>query len=525
MKNSNNVSVMVRAALLCVGCDIPAARKVCGFLGHRATMGCSKCLLPFPTEKFGEKADYSNFKRMEWQKRTNDHHRSEAMKYCTSVTKSQQTEVERRSGIRYSCLLELPYFNAPRMCIIDPMHNLLLGTSKMMVELWKSSDILSEKDFEVIQSRVDSFACPSEVGRIPSKISSSFSGFTAEQWKNWTIYFSAYALKGILQWNHYNCWLLFIKACWLLCRRNISANELKEGDRVMLEFCERFVQIYGPTKCTMNMHLHAHIKECIEDFGPVYSFWCFSFERMNGVLGSYHTNNHHISVQLTRRFLESKLYAPGNWPSQFVEEYLPLLKGFDYNKGSLMQTTLNSDPSVDNTLDITPLPSVRECAFLPFELNDLEKLVNSRVDGSPYQVYLLHRRCNAVMLKSPNQEVHVLGAKESRHSRVSLVLCQHVDDDKTALASICFFAECITKNRNNGQQKALWVAAVSWYMPHECFVWFGKPTQVWSNVNFPGYSFVPVGNIKSRVLYTLAEVNFGRIIGLDNVNVIVPLDI
>ena len=120
-------------------------------------MGCSKCLLPFPTEKFGEKADYSNFKRTEWKKRTNDHHRSEAKKCRSSVTKNEQTEVERRSGIRYSCLLELPYFNAPRMCIVDPMHNLLLGISKMMVELWNSSGILSEKDLAAIQSRVDSF--------------------------------------------------------------------------------------------------------------------------------------------------------------------------------------------------------------------------------------------------------------------------------------------------------------------------------------------------------------------------------
>ena len=40
MKTSNNVSITVRAALLCVGCDIPAARKVCGILGYRATMGC-----------------------------------------------------------------------------------------------------------------------------------------------------------------------------------------------------------------------------------------------------------------------------------------------------------------------------------------------------------------------------------------------------------------------------------------------------------------------------------------------------
>ena len=60
-------------------------------------------------------------------------------------------------------------------------------------------------------------------------------------------------------------------------------------------------------------------------------------------------------------------------------------------------------------------------------------------------------------------------------------------------------------------------------MPHDCFVWFGKPTQIWATVTFPGYSFVPVGNIKSRVLYTQAEVNFGRVIGLDSVNVVVPL--
>lgn len=125
--------------------------------------------------------------RTEWRKRTNHHHRSEAMKCRSCVTKSERTEIERRSGVRYSCLLELPYFNPPSMCIIDPMHNLLLGTSKM-IELWKSSGILSVKDFEVIQSRVDSFVCPSEVGRIPSEIL-SFSGFTSEQWKNWTRYF------------------------------------------------------------------------------------------------------------------------------------------------------------------------------------------------------------------------------------------------------------------------------------------------------------------------------------------------
>ena len=38
----------VKLALLCCTCDTPAGRKVCGFLGHTARLGCCKCLKAFP---------------------------------------------------------------------------------------------------------------------------------------------------------------------------------------------------------------------------------------------------------------------------------------------------------------------------------------------------------------------------------------------------------------------------------------------------------------------------------------------
>lgn len=59
----------------------------------------------------------------------------------------------------------------------------------MMTELWKTSGILDSKEFDVIQSLVDSFVCPNDIGHIPSQIGSLLSGFTAEQWKNLTIYY------------------------------------------------------------------------------------------------------------------------------------------------------------------------------------------------------------------------------------------------------------------------------------------------------------------------------------------------
>ena len=51
------------------------------------------------------------------------------------------------------------------------------------------------------------------------------------------------------------------------------------------------------------MHLYLHLKDCLKDYGQAHSFWVYSFERYNGILRRYHSNNHSIEVQLMRKFL------------------------------------------------------------------------------------------------------------------------------------------------------------------------------------------------------------------------------
>ena len=70
LKNRNGNATVIRAALISCSCDIPASRKLCGFVGHNASHGCSKCLLHFPTASFGDKPDYSNFEKNQWIQRT-----------------------------------------------------------------------------------------------------------------------------------------------------------------------------------------------------------------------------------------------------------------------------------------------------------------------------------------------------------------------------------------------------------------------------------------------------------------------
>lgn len=71
---SPSTAVEIQAAVLCFASDIPAARKLCGFLGHSAKRGCSHYKKEFPGG-FGEQKNYGGFDdRDEWPKRSSEQH-------------------------------------------------------------------------------------------------------------------------------------------------------------------------------------------------------------------------------------------------------------------------------------------------------------------------------------------------------------------------------------------------------------------------------------------------------------------
>ena len=277
----------VNAALLCIASDIPAARKLTGFVGHSALKACSKCLKSFPTYQFGMKPDYSGFNRNLWPKRDMDTQRTQGMNWKHANTLVQQHDIEREFGARFTELIRLPYFDTIRFSVIDPMHNILLGSAKHVTVLWKLMGVLTEANNKHIQTVVDKFVAPSDIGRIPYKIASGFSAFTADQWKNWILIYSLVTLKDIIPNEHYECWWIFVQACTLICSRTITQANIENLDRFLLNFCEQFEQLYGAEACTPNLHLHGHLKECYLDYGPSSAFWLFAFERLTEFLDQY----------------------------------------------------------------------------------------------------------------------------------------------------------------------------------------------------------------------------------------------
>src|SRR5205085_11489122 len=86
------------------------------------------------------------------------------------------------------------------------------------------------------------------------------------------------------------CLILYEHVC-----RIISKSGLNEAYQCLLSIVKLVEKQYGQKKITPNMHLCLHICECALDYGPLYSFWCYSFERMNGLLGNI--NNPDTSIK------------------------------------------------------------------------------------------------------------------------------------------------------------------------------------------------------------------------------------
>ena len=104
--SQSSTALKYRGALILVSANLPAVRKLCGFKGHSAHRGCSKCFKFFPGS-FKDKTDYSGFNRDSWPPRNIDSHRRHAEMVRKAPTQSKKEELATKYGVYYSCLLQL----------------------------------------------------------------------------------------------------------------------------------------------------------------------------------------------------------------------------------------------------------------------------------------------------------------------------------------------------------------------------------------------------------------------------------
>jgi len=278
----------IRGAIICCSCDIPAARKLCGYISAR--IACHRCLKYANFDdrnqpNFGGMADMDSW----FVERDVEEIKINALEWKNCKSEEQRRKHVSETFVRWSEIHRLPNFNPVRFLIVDPMHCLFLGIAKWIImRLWIEEGKLNSENLSLMQKRASRIQVPVDIGRLPNKISmeEGFSGFTADQWKTFIMVYATSITWDLLKEPDQRILANFVRTCNILVCRIVSISDLQEAHQRLINLVKEIEKEYGPKKITPNLHLCLHLCECSLDYGPLYAFWCYSMERMNGLLGN-----------------------------------------------------------------------------------------------------------------------------------------------------------------------------------------------------------------------------------------------
>ncbi|KAI0038536.1 hypothetical protein FA95DRAFT_1505463 [Auriscalpium vulgare] len=356
----------IRVILVAVCCDHPAMCRVCGFGDHRKEEGfCSRCHIAHKDlrSRAGMKIDG-------FQPRSGQDHREKAAAYAELDDPKEREAFFKEHSARYFELSRLPYFDPVRMTVFDPMHNILLGIVKThWYNSWVQTKALRERTAKVpreldqIHNYLRAFEMPSWVARLPQQVGYPAGGsLSADEWKGmatvygplvipfiWDEWYPAAVAdnaRKIAVWrkredarirriasgkakqedmtaepkprqrmlhgddDNFLKLAAFLKVILGLAMENLDFSD--DARELLQDYLFGFYEVRAiaytrhPDDIKPNHHWVTHIFDQLRDYGPVYGFWTFIFERLNKVLKSYSTNNHsggEIEVTFMRAFV------------------------------------------------------------------------------------------------------------------------------------------------------------------------------------------------------------------------------
>ncbi|KAG1755257.1 uncharacterized protein EDB91DRAFT_1042129 [Suillus paluster] len=354
--NYPNGMSSIRMILVAICCDNPVLCKVCGFGGHRKEEGfCTRCHIKRSELKTRDAMDYDKF-----PPQYGEEHTKRAQEYLDLDEKEHEAFFKLHSALYFE-LSRLKYFDPVCMSVIDPMHSFLLGESTCSLcchyshQLLVSNDgMLSFRSSFYLICPFDQFEMPNWVGCLPEQVGYPAGGsLTSDEWKGLALVFCPIVIpflwqewypkanttyeKALTSWENRERQRLirlttgkpkkgddkpsmkpvpqmhpsapdnFLKlaaALKIILGRSFKDADIPRAKELLRNYLMEYLELYSDNVKPMH-HWVTHIFDQLQDYGPVYNFWTFLFERLNKVFKSYSTNNHsnsEIEVMFMRAF-------------------------------------------------------------------------------------------------------------------------------------------------------------------------------------------------------------------------------
>lgn len=292
--DSSDGNITVQCMLFVATADLPARAALMNMKQYNGKCACHLC----KTE--GTAYGQFNLHRC-WPYEQNPEKRTHQDQINFARNASQTQAVMGVKGHSIFAKLRYP-FDLIRSFAIDWMHCVCLGVVKYIMQL-QLSEGNKDKDFYIGASKVRlsqkllSIKPPDIVGRLPRSLD-DLKHWKATELKNWLLHYSVGVLRNVLNPLYLFHWTLLVGGIGTLCADSISNDDLNDADNMLQDFVLLMGILYGPTKCTMNVHILQHAAYYVSRRGPLWAYSCFAFEGMNAFIKPLVHGTHHAMEQI-----------------------------------------------------------------------------------------------------------------------------------------------------------------------------------------------------------------------------------
>ena len=307
-----------------------------------------------------------------------------------------------------------------------------------------------------------------------------------------------------------------------------------KADELLLAFCAKYQETYGEDACIPNMHMHCHLGECVKDVGPIHSFWCFSFERYNGILQKMKKSWQSPESQLVHKFNNLQTLASLELPKETPIELRQCFLQMKAVKTSLPDSTIDGlmvmtyEKNMLFSIRNNILCSTRLSCHLPLPPGH-EKYMEEEVKYTLHEMYAtLYGDDNVIHVPLRYEEFREVNifrktftSEKSRSSKSPIVLAVWASPsgilttrsptcDDARVGAVKYFLLHTAKIKIDSENSAIInkthiSAHIEWNQDHPRKFHFGNGIIISSSVydTFSCASFMPV----SRIITPCAVVN------------------
>lgn len=264
--------------------DLPARAMASSLKQYSGQKSCVFCLHPGKqiVDRNGQK--YIRYVRTNEEIESRTHHG-----VISAITKMGTKDKYGLTDIPPMALFKS--FDLTNGYSIDYMHNIVLGVTKLLINLWmgdhratkKKAPILP-KNRNTLNQRIVKLKPCSYITRKPRSLQER-SNFKAIEYKNMLLfYLNKFSLNALLDNEKVKHFEHLSAATYTLLKTKISEREIIEASEMLEQFANKFEELYGEESVTMNVHMLRHYGSTVFQCGPLWGHSMFAFEKNIGTL-------------------------------------------------------------------------------------------------------------------------------------------------------------------------------------------------------------------------------------------------